>query len=126
MAASKYLIAKQQSVKKGKLIKYKKLQMGDYFLAKSKTTLEDIFSIFALRTKINDLQHNVQPHVDMVTKRKCPTFTFYLARSSRRTFEMLWNGNVQENNKAKNLFKTKIRYPNKTFRDSVKGNSLLL
>ena len=48
LAAFKYLSAKQQSGKKGKLIKYEKLQMADYLLAESKATVEDKYNIFAL------------------------------------------------------------------------------
>ena len=44
--------------KKGKYIKYEKLQISDYLLPESKATSEEKFQIFALRTEMNDLPHN--------------------------------------------------------------------
>ena len=53
-AAFRYLCEKQENGKKGKYIKYEKLQISDYLLPESKATSEEKNQIFALRTEMDD------------------------------------------------------------------------
>ena len=55
IAAFNYLCKKQQKGKKGK---YEKLQMADYLLSKSCTSMKDKFDIFLLRVEMNDRPYN--------------------------------------------------------------------
>ena len=50
-------ICKAAVRKKGKPIKYEKLQIADYLVAESIATLEDKVDVFALLTEMNDLPH---------------------------------------------------------------------
>ena len=57
-AAFKYLIQKQENGKKGRLIKYKQIEMVDYLLPECSLTVSDKTELFAFRCEINDLPNN--------------------------------------------------------------------
>ena len=107
-AAFRYLCQKQQAGKKGKYIKYKKLQIADYLLAESKATQEEKFEIFALRTEMNDLPHNFG-NSEICKKYGCleemsNKHIFICQDPKNVAYEKLLNGNSEEKIEALGIY----------------------
>ena len=111
IAAFTYLCKKQQRGKKGKYIKYEKLQMADYLLSESCASMKDKFDIFLLRVEMNDRPYNFgqkefckEGCQDMLTNKHILTCPLLNKSNCEHQHHQLLNGSVEEKIKVLNIF----------------------
>ena len=115
IAVFNYLCKKQEKGKKSKYIKYEKLQMADYLLSESCTSMQDKFDIFLLRVEMNDRPYNFGQKEfcklecqDLLTNEHILICLHLNQLNCEAQYHQLLNGSAEEKIGVLNIFKKNL------------------